>query len=134
MKISLGGPESFSPGQAIRELLGAEGFPSDFLFTTNPTEAVTDADVVYTDVWVSMGCEGEVDARIETMKPYAVTVEDLAQAKPDALFMHCMPTHPGLEVAQEVLDSPQAIIFDQAENRLHMQKAILAKLAGASAS
>ncbi len=134
LKISLGGPESFSPGKVIRDLLGAEGFPSDFHFTNNPDEAVTDADVVYTDVWVSMGCEEEEEARIETMKPYAVTAEILAQAKPDALFMHCMPTHPGLEVAQEVLDSPQAIIFDQAENRLHMQKAILAKLAGASAS
>lgn len=130
MKISLAGPESVSPGQAIRDLLVAEGFPNEFLFTTETEEAMSDADIVYTDVWVSMGCEQEEQERIEKMKPYTVTNELLAQAKPKALFMHCMPTHPGLEVTQGVLDSPQAIIFDQAENRLHMQKAILAKLAG----
>ena len=76
-----------------------------------------------------MGYEEEEDDRLSKMRPYAVTADLLSQAKPDALFMHCMPTHPGLEVSQEVLDSPQSIIFDQAENRLHAQKAIVTLLA-----
>ena len=98
-------------------------------FGTDAVEAVTEADVVYTDVWVSMGCEDEEEIRLDKMRPYSVTTELLSRAKPDALFMHCMPTHPGLEVSQEVLDSPQSIIFDQAENRLHAQKAIVTLLA-----
>ena len=80
------------------------------------------------------GAEEEEESRIESMNPFAVTTELLSQAKSEALFMHCMPTHPGMEVSQEVLDSPKTIIFDQAENRLHMQKAILAKLASKSAT
>ena len=82
--------------------------------------------MVYTDVWVSMGCEEDSQHRLGLMDPYRVSSLAPRQAKPDALFMHCMPAHPGEEVHQEVLDSPQAILFDQAENRLHMQKAILA--------
>ena len=75
-----------------------------------------------------MGLEGEAKRRIREMRPYAVTGKLFAAAKPDALFMHCLPAHPGEEVEQAVLDSPRSIIFDQAENRLHVQKAILAKL------
>ncbi|MEO6568313.1 MAG: ornithine carbamoyltransferase, partial [Opitutaceae bacterium] len=90
------------------------------------------ADVVYTDVWVSMGKEEETAARIKQMSPYAVTAKVFAGAKRDALFMHCLPAHAGEEVEQAVLDNPRSIIFDQAENRLHMQKAILAALAGAA--
>ena len=101
----------------------------NFTFETDPVAAVKDADVVYTDVWVSMGKEAEEIDRIPKMKPYAVTPEIMAEAKKDACFMHCLPAHPGLEVTQEVLDSEQSIVYDQAENRLHMQKAILAKLA-----
>ena len=129
MKVSLAGPQDFAPKPDFHDLLNNEGMDCDFQFTSDPNEAVTDADIVYTDVWVSMGSEEEEESRIESMKPFAVTSELLSQAKPEALFMHCMPTHPGLEVSQEVLDSPQTIIFDQAENRLHVQKAILAKLA-----
>ena len=103
-------------------------------FTTEASEAVADADVVYTDVWVSMGCEDEEEARLSKMRPYAVTNDLMAKAKPGALFMHCMPTHPGLEVSQEVLDSPQSVIFDQAENRLHAQKAIVTLLARAASA
>jgi ornithine carbamoyltransferase len=90
---------------------------------------VRDADVVYTDVWVSMGKEEESQARIAQMSPYQVTADLFAAAKPDALFMHCLPAHPGEEVTQEVLDHERCIIFDQAENRLHTQKAIMAVLA-----
>ncbi len=129
MNLFLGGPEEFIPGNDIRNLLEKESLPREFQFTNDPFEAVKDADVVYTDVWVSMGCEDEQEERIRKMKPYSVTKELLDRAKPEALFMHCMPTHPGMEVSQEVLDCPQSIIFDQAENRLHIQKAILSTLA-----
>ena len=91
-------------------------------------EAASEADVIYTDVWVSMGCEDQEQDRLRKMEPYRVDSEILARAKENCLFMHCMPAHPGEEVTQEVLNSPQAILFDQAENRLHMQKSILRKI------
>ncbi|HTJ79962.1 MAG TPA: ornithine carbamoyltransferase [Rariglobus sp.] len=129
MKISLSGPKGFEPSADIDALLKQEGFAKDYHFTTDPMEAVKDADVVYTDVWVSMGKEEETKQRIAQMSPYAVTGKLFAAAKPDAWFMHCLPAHPGEEVSQEVLDNPRSIIFDQAENRLHVQKAIMAVLA-----
>ena len=96
--------------------------------TDNPREAVEGADVVYTDVWVSMGCEEDSKSRLASMQPYQVDEKIMASAKDNCLFMHCMPAHPGEEVNQSVLDSEYSILFDQAENRLHMQKAILSKL------
>jgi ornithine carbamoyltransferase len=129
MKISLAGPEGFEPSAEFDALLAKEGFAGGYQFTTDPFEAVKDADVVYTDVWVSMGKEEETRQRIALMHPYSVTAELFAAAKPDALFMHCLPAHPGEEVQQDVLDNPRSIVFDQAENRLHVQKAIMAVLA-----
>ncbi|MBC8039601.1 MAG: ornithine carbamoyltransferase [Opitutaceae bacterium] len=128
MKISLAGPKGFEPGADIDALLKQEGFEKNYQYTTDAFEAVKDADVVYTDVWVSMGKEDEKQERIALMSPYAVTPELFAASKPDALFMHCLPAHPGEEVSQGVLDNPRSIIFDQAENRLHVQKAIMATL------
>ena len=133
MKISLSGPAEFAPGAELKAQLQREGFPADsYQFTTDPYQAVKDADVVYTDVWVSMGKEDEKAERSRQMSPYAVTAKLFAAAKPDALFMHCLPAHPGEEVEQAVLDNPRSIIFDQAENRLHTQKAIMAVLAKAA--
>jgi len=132
MKISLAGPPGFDAAPEFDALLAREGFAGGYEFTTDAVAAVRDADVVYTDVWVSMGKEEETAERIKVMTPFAVTTELMAAAKPDALFMHCLPAHAGQEVTQEVLDSPRSIIFDQAENRLHMQKAILATLATAA--
>lgn len=129
MNIALSGPKEFTPGERIRAEVITAGLEENFVFTTDPMEAVKDADVVYTDVWVSMGMEAEEIDRIPLMKPYAVTSEIMAAAKPDACFMHCLPAHPGLEVMQDVLDSEQSIVFNEAENRLHMQKAIMAKIA-----
>jgi ornithine carbamoyltransferase len=129
MRVALAGPEGFEPGQAIRNLLEAHRLPSTFSHTTDPFEAVDDADIVYTDVWASMGHEEQVRKRVEQMRPYAVTRRLFSTAKPDALFMHCLPAHAGEEVEQAVLDDPRSIIFDQAENRLHVQKAILTELA-----
>jgi len=134
MNISLSGPKGFAPGAELDQLLEREGFDpkKGYVFTNDPMEAVRGADVVYTDVWVSMGKEEETKQRIRQMSPYAVTGKLFAAAKPDALFMHCLPAHAGEEVTQDVLDNPRSIIFDEAENRLHMQKAILATLAKAT--
>ena len=134
MNISLAGPKEFAPSAEFQAQLAKETFPggADYQFTTDPLEAVRGADVVYTDVWVSMGKEEETKERIRVMSPYVVTGKLFAAAKKDALFMHCLPAHAGEEVTQDVLDNPRSIIFDQAENRLHMQKAILATLAAAA--
>jgi ornithine carbamoyltransferase len=129
MEITLSGPEAFAPQQTLIDALKADGLPVNYTFTTNPAEAATGVDILYTDVWVSMGDEEEAANRIKAMLPYQVTADRMAEANPKALFMHCLPAHAGEEVSQEVLDSPQSIIFDQAENRLHAQKAILTKLA-----
>lgn len=129
LKIALSGPAEYGPGEAIRALAAREGFSDCFEYTADPFEAVRDADVVYTDVWVSMGKEEESQARLARMAPYQVTERLFTAAKPDALFMHCLPAHAGEEVAQGVLDSPRSIIFDQAENRLHVQKAVMSVLA-----
>jgi len=129
MKILLAGPAGFDAAPEFNQLLAKEGYANGYQFTTDPYEAVRDADVVYTDVWVSMGKEEETAERIRVMSPFTVNAALMAAAKPDALFMHCLPAHAGQEVTQEVLDSPRSIIFDQAENRLHMQKAIMARLA-----
>jgi ornithine carbamoyltransferase len=129
MKISLAGPKGFEPSAEFQALLAKEGFAGGYEFTTDPLAAVKGADVVYTDVWVSMGKEEEKRERLALMAPYSVTAEVFAAAKPDALFMHCLPAHPGEEVQQAVLDNPRSIIFDQAENRLHVQKAIMTVLA-----
>ncbi|MBI2518759.1 MAG: ornithine carbamoyltransferase [Opitutae bacterium] len=131
MKISLAGPQEFAPGADIDAQLKKDGLPQNYHFTTDPFEAVKDADVVYTDVWVSMGKEEETKERIRVMSPYQVTAKLFAAAKSDALFMHCLPAHAGEEVEQAVLDNPRCIIFDEAENRLHVQKAIMATLARA---
>ena len=131
MEIALAGPPGFEPGAEIRALLARDGRPgaAPFTFTHDAHEAVRGADVVYTDVWVSMGKEQEERERLAKLAPYTVSAKVFAAAKPDAFFMHCLPAHPGEEVAQAVLDSPRSIIFDQAENRLHVQKAILSALA-----
>ncbi len=94
----------------------------------SPEEAVSGAQVVYTDVWTSMGQESETDARAAIFAPYQVNAALFAQAAPGAVFFHCLPAHRGAEVTEEVMDSPRAIVFDQAENRLHVQKAVLLTL------
>ena len=128
MNICLAGPAEFAPTTEIQNYLKTHSLSLNWEHQTDPEKAAQDADILYTDVWVSMGCEEDADARKNTMSPYQVNDELLQLAAPGALFMHCMPTHPGEEVSESVLASPQAILFDQAENRLHMQKAILKQL------
>ncbi|HLA75367.1 MAG TPA: ornithine carbamoyltransferase [Gammaproteobacteria bacterium] len=91
----------------------------------DPQEAVSDADLVVTDVWASMGQENEREGRARDFADYQVTARLMAQAKPDALFMHCLPAHRGEEVSADVIDGPQSVVWDEAENRLHAQKALL---------
>jgi ornithine carbamoyltransferase len=93
-----------------------------------PEEAVKGARAVYTDVWASMGQESETAARSTVFAPYQVNADLMSLALPDAMFMHCLPAHRGSEVTAEVMESPRSIVFDQAENRLHVQKAILLML------
>jgi ornithine carbamoyltransferase len=93
--------------------------------THDPEEAVADSDCVVTDTWVSMG-DKDGERRHNLLKPYQVNARLMAQAKPDAIFMHCLPAHRGDEVTDEVIDGPQSVVFDEAENRLHAQKGILA--------
>jgi ornithine carbamoyltransferase len=93
--------------------------------SANPSEGVRDADVIYTDVWVSMGQETDREAKMKAFAGFQVDAELMKNAKPTAVFMHCLPAHRGEEVTDEVMDSPQSIVFDEAENRLHTQKAIL---------
>jgi len=89
------------------------------------TNEIEGADVVITDTWVSMGQEDEKAERIALFGPYSVTAEAMSRAKPDAIVMHCLPAYRGLEIAPEVLDGPQSVVWDEAENRLHAQKALL---------
>jgi ornithine carbamoyltransferase len=95
----------------------------------DPLEAVTDADAVYTDVWVSMGDDEDQRAtRAEALAPFEVTPEIMAEAGNDAVFMHCLPAHRGQEVAAEVIDGPQSVVLDEAENRMHTAQALLLAL------
>ncbi len=131
MKISLAGPKGYEPGAAIRAEV--KKLSGGFQFTHDPREAVEGADIVYTDVWTSMGQEKNATEGRRRLLPYQVDQKLFAAAKKDAFFMHCLPAHAGEEVTQAVLDNPRSIIFDEAENRLHVQKAILATLASSRA-
>jgi len=122
-------PESYLPDADLVARCVAQG--GGTIEITHDVEAgVKDADVVYTDVWASMGQEDEEAERARVFAPFQVNARLMSFARPEALFMHCLPAHRGLEVTDEVMDSPNSIVFDQAENRLHAQKAVLAALLG----
>jgi ornithine carbamoyltransferase len=129
-RVYLACPEGYQPDpeivrEAVEAARAADGFVA---VVSDPRQACTDADVIYTDVWTSMGQEAEAEARRQVFAPYQVNEELCALAKPDFLFMHCLPAHRGEEVTAAVADGPNSVIFDQAENRLHAQKAVLAVL------
>ena len=127
MHVRVGVPEAYPPVEAVvadaRRIAADTG--GSIALTHDPAEAVSGADVVMTDTWVSMGREDEKAVRIETLTPYQVTPELMARAAADALFLHCLPADRGFEVAPEVIDGPRSVIWDEAENRLHAQKALL---------
>jgi ornithine carbamoyltransferase len=93
----------------------------------DPYQAVKDASALYTDVWISMG-QTKAEEKVAALTPYRIDAALLAAARPDAIVMHCLPAHRGDEITSEVMDGPQSVVFDQAENRLHVQKALMALL------
>ncbi|HHY43867.1 MAG TPA: ornithine carbamoyltransferase [Coprothermobacter sp.] len=132
MDISVATPEGYEPKpfyvEKAKELAAKHG--SSVQVLRDPVEAVTGANAVYTDVWASMGQEAEHEERLRIFKPYQVNPNLMSHADKHAIFLHCLPAHRGEEVVDEVADSPQSAIFDEAENRLHAHKAILAMLMG----
>lgn len=130
MRITVGCPVGYQPDQHVIDVarLEAERTGASIEVTDNPQVAVKEADVVYTDVWISMGREREQARRLKTLAPYQLNGRLLQRAKADAIVMHCLPAHRGEEITADVLDGPQSVVIDQAENRLHMQKAILVQL------
>jgi len=126
-QISIAAPAGFEPDPDIVKQAEEDATETgaSFFLTNDPSEAVESADAVYTDVWASMGQEEEKEKRAKIFASFQVNRELMATAKPDALFMHCLPAHRGEEVTDEVIDSSQSVVFDQAENRLHVQKIIM---------
>ncbi len=130
VNISIASPEGYKPLKQIVDnaMENAKSSGSKIEIIDDPVKAVKDADIVYTDVWASMGQESESDKRKKIFKSYQVNSNLVKHAKEDYIFMHCLPAHRGDEVTDEVADSPNSVIFDEAENRLHVQKAIMALL------
>ncbi len=128
MHVVICSPSGFEPDPEVTRLsrLDASKTGSTITIQDDPVEAVKTADVIYTDVWTSMGQEEEYEKRLESFKRYQVNNTLLENAKEDVLVMHCLPAHRGEEITDEVIDGPRSIVFDQAENRLHVQKAIMA--------
>jgi len=122
-RLNIAAPDAYLPCMADQDFITRSG--ADVHITADPAEAVTGADVVLTDTWVSMGDE-DAEARLKALCPYQVNADLMARAKPDALFLHCLPAHRGEEVTADVIDGPQSVVFDEAENRIHAQKAVLA--------
>jgi ornithine carbamoyltransferase len=130
-QVRVASPPGFELPQVVRDrIMSVARFGGGLEVTNDPVDAVQGADAVYTDVWASMGQESEADARSAIFAPFQVNRDLMASATPDAIFMHCLPAHRGDEVTDEVIDSPASVVFDQSENRLHTQKAMLAIIAG----
>jgi ornithine carbamoyltransferase len=127
MDITLGCPKGYEPNLGVVSQAKKEGkrTGSKVKVTSDPREAVRGADIIYTDVWASMGKEKERKERLKVFKSYQVNTDLTKEAKEDYLLMHCLPAHRGEEVTNEVADSKNSVIFDQAENRMHTQKALL---------
>lgn len=125
MSFAIACPKGYEPDAEIMKWAKENG---DFTVTEDVNEAIKNADVVYTDVWASMGQESERQARAQVFKSYQVNKECMKYAKPDAMVMHCLPAHRGEEITEEVFEEHAKEIFDEAENRLHAQKAVMVKL------
>ena len=134
MHVRVAGPADYLPEESIvaqaRERAELTG--GSVLVTEDPAQALAGADVVCTDTWVSMGQEDQKDARAEVFRPYSIDTAAMDQAAPEAVFMHCLPAYRGSEVSAEVIDGPRSLVFQEAENRLHAQKALMVWLLAAS--
>ena len=130
--LAVATPRGYQPDRSVMQWAAeqAEGTGCKLCLTSDPAEAVSGADVVYTDVWTSMGRETESEERWKAFLPYQVNEELFGQAHPKAIFMHCLPAHRGEEVTDGVIGSSRSVVYQQAENRLHAQKAILLSLMG----
>jgi ornithine carbamoyltransferase len=127
MSLRIATPRGYEPNAEFLAAARKEAV-SEIVLTIDPNEAVDGADVVYTDVWASMGQEAEAEARKKIFRPYAVNSELISHADKNCLVLHCLPAHRGDEITDEVIDGPHSVVFDEAENRLHIQKAILVNL------
>lgn len=130
MDIAIASPKGYTcsekyveEAKAIAKLTG-----SKIIITEDPVEAIKDADAVYGDTWISMGQEEQKQEKLKTFMPYQINKELYSNAKEDAIFLHCLPAYRGYEVTEEIIDGPNSVIFDEAENRLHAQKAVMATL------
>ncbi|TFH55232.1 ornithine carbamoyltransferase [Glutamicibacter arilaitensis] len=134
MHVRIAGPEGYLPDAAIIAAaeIRAETTGASIMITTDAAAALADADVVVTDTWVSMGQEDEKEARLKLFTDYSVTAEAMKLAKDDAIVLHCLPAYRGYEIDAEVIDGPQSVVFDEAENRVHAQKAVMTWLMVAS--
>ena len=130
MHVRVSAPEGYVPDDAMFARAAEIGATTggSAVAISDPVEAVTGADVVVTDTWISMGKESEQAARTSVFQPYSLTSELMAAASPDAIALHCLPAYRGMEIAADVLDGPQSVVWDEAENRRHAQKAVLAFL------
>lgn len=130
MNMKVGCPKGYGPDKEVLNfaLAQAQKTNASILVTHVPQEAAQGADVLYTDVWASMGQEREAARRAKIFKKYQINKELVSYAKKNVLVMHCLPAHRGQEIAEDVMDSPNSVVFDEAENRLHVQKAIMLKL------
>lgn len=130
--VAIASPDGYKPNPTYTAWSVANAAESGSKVTvcTDPLEACKDADVLYTDVWASMGQEGEAKKRQQDFAGYQINAACLEVAKPDCIFLHCLPAHRGEEVTAEVIDGPHSVIFDEAENRLHAQKAVMSLLMG----
>lgn len=132
--IHLASPDGYAlPHSAVQQATTVARAGARLRLFTDPADAVVGADAIYTDTWISMGQEKETAERRRIFAPYQVNEALMSLAKPGALFMHCLPAHKGEEVTKDVFESPASVVFDQAENRLHCQKALLVMLVGAQA-
>ena len=132
MDIAIATPAQYEcdPEVVKNALADAEATGTKITLTNDPVEAIKDADVVYADTWVSMGQEAEKAEKLKVFGPYQIDKELFSHAKSDAIFLHCLPAYRGYEVTEDVIDGPNSVIFDEAENRLHAQKAVMVKLMG----
>lgn len=132
MDISVATPPTYTCNQQVvkNALEDAKKTGAKLVVTTDPSEAVRGADVVYADTWVSMGQEDEKEEKVKAFADYQINKELFSQADKHAIFLHCLPAYRGYEVTEDVIDGPQSVIFDEAENRLHAQKAVMVRLMG----